>query len=139
MKIFLLKCFKKHLKILKIYVIIDKQFINRGVAQLVARVVWDHEVAGSTPVTSTNLKDFLRNSRKFQKSLKCEKTHVCKITACVFNFIKFYKILKNTEKISKINFKNYFLSQKNFKKISRIAIPYPIWIRRKFNVNFCTP
>lgn len=61
-------------------------------------------------VTSTNLKDFLRNSRKFQKSLKCEKTHVCKITACVFNFIKFYKILENTEKISKINFKNYFLS-----------------------------
>lgn len=90
-------------------------------------------------VASTNLKDFLRNSRKFQKSLKCEKTHVCKITACVFNFIKFYKILENTEKISKINFKNYFLSQKNFKKISRIAIPYPIWIRRKFNVNFCTP
>ena len=112
---------------------------NRGVAQLVARVVWDHEVAGSIPVASTNLKDFLRNSRKFQKSLKCEKTHVCKITACVFNFIKFYKILENTEKISKINFKNYFLSQKNFKKISRIAIPYPIWIRRKFNVNFCTP
>lgn len=89
--------------------------------------------------TSTILKDFLRNSRKFQKSLKCEKTHVCKITACVFNFIKFYKILKNTEKISKINFKNYFLSQKNFKKISRIAIPCPIWIRRKFNVDFCTP
>ena len=26
---------------------------NRGVAQLVARVVWDHEVAGSIPVTST--------------------------------------------------------------------------------------
>ena len=84
------------------------------------------------------IRNFLRNSRKFQKSLKCEKTHVCKITACVFNFIKFYKILKNTEKISKINFKNYFLSQKNFKKISRIAISYPIWIRRNFNVNFCT-
>ena len=113
--------------------------IFRGVAQLVERVVWDHEVARSIRVTPTNLKDFLRNSRKFQKSLKCEKTHVCKITACVFNFIKFYKILENTEKISKINFKNYFLSQKNFKKISRIAISYPIWIRRNFNVNFCTP
>ena len=25
----------------------------RGVAQLVERVVWDHEVAGSIPVTST--------------------------------------------------------------------------------------
>ena len=113
--------------------------IFRGVAHLVERVVWDHEVARSIRVTPTNLKDFLRNSRKFQKSLKCEKTHVCKITACVFNFIKFYKILENTEKISKINFKNYFLSQKNFKKISRTAISYPIWIRRNFNVNFCTP
>ena len=29
--------------------------INRGVAQLVARVVWDHEVAGSIPVTSTKM------------------------------------------------------------------------------------
>ena len=28
-------------------------FDYRGVAQLVARVVWDHEVAGSIPVTST--------------------------------------------------------------------------------------
>ena len=37
----------------------------RGVAQLVARVVWDHEVAGSIPVTSTILLDFLRNFRKF--------------------------------------------------------------------------
>ena len=90
--------------------------IFRGVAQLVERVVWDHEVARSIRVTPTNLKDFLRNSRKFQKSLKCEKTHVCKITACVFNFIKFYKILENTEKISKINFKNYFLCQKKFQE-----------------------
>ena len=28
-------------------------FSHRGVAQLVARVVWDHEVAGSNPVTPT--------------------------------------------------------------------------------------
>jgi len=28
-------------------------------------VVWDHEVAGSIPVASTNLKGFSRNSRKF--------------------------------------------------------------------------
>ena len=90
--------------------------IYRGVAQLVARVVWDHEAAGSIPVTSTILRDFLKNFRKFQKSLKCEKAHVCKITACVFNFIKFYKILENTKKISKINFKNYFLSQKISRK-----------------------
>ena len=27
--------------------------VNRGVAQLVERVVWDHEVAGSGPVTPT--------------------------------------------------------------------------------------
>ena len=28
---------------------------HRGVAQLVAHVVWDHGAAGSIPVTSTNL------------------------------------------------------------------------------------
>ena len=38
---------------MKKYAIIYKHEINRGVAQLVARVVWDHEVAGSIPVTST--------------------------------------------------------------------------------------
>ena len=27
--------------------------MNRGVAQLVERVVWDHEVAGASPVTPT--------------------------------------------------------------------------------------
>ena len=32
----------------------------RGVAQLVERVVWDHEAAGSIPVTSTNLDRFSR-------------------------------------------------------------------------------
>ena len=79
--------------------------ICRGVAQLVARVVWDHEVAGSIPVASTTLKDFSRNSRKFQKSPKCEKAHVCKKTACALNFVKFYKIRENTEKISKLNFR----------------------------------
>ena len=62
------------------------------------------------PCHLDQFKDFLRNSRKFQKSLKWEKADVCKITAPAFNFIKFYKILKNAEKISKINFKNYFLS-----------------------------
>ena len=44
--------------------------MNRGVAQLVERVVWDHEVAGASPVTPTIFKDFLSNSREFQKSLK---------------------------------------------------------------------
>ena len=32
-------------------------YVLRGVAQMGARVVWDHEVAGSTPVTSTNGKE----------------------------------------------------------------------------------
>ena len=91
---------------LKNYAILYRQFKNRGVAQLVARVVWDHEVAGSIPVTSTNLKDFSRNFRKFQKSPKCEKAHVCRNTACALNFVKFYEIRKNAEKISKLNFQN---------------------------------
>ena len=45
--------FKKHLAFFKnlCYIILVQK--NRGVAQLVARVVWDHEVAGSIPVTST--------------------------------------------------------------------------------------
>ena len=34
----------------------ENRIIYRGVAQLVARVVWDHQVAGSNPVTRTKLK-----------------------------------------------------------------------------------
>ena len=56
-----LKKYKKHLQTRKKYAIIYKHEINRGVAQLVARVVWDHEVAGSIPVTST------RNVAVFKK------------------------------------------------------------------------
>ena len=56
-----LKKYKKHLQTRKKYAIIYKHEINRGVAQLVARVVWDHEVAGSIPVTSTI---FYRNYSK---------------------------------------------------------------------------
>lgn len=33
----------------------QKWKLYRGVAQLVARVVWDHEAAGSSPVTSTSV------------------------------------------------------------------------------------
>ena len=95
--------------------IIYKHLVNRGVAQLVARVVWDHEVAGSIPVTSTIRDRFLRNSKEFQKIVKCRKVHVCKITACAFNFLKFYKILKNTEKISK-KFPKLKKFLKNFQK-----------------------
>ena len=47
------KILKKVLQTIKKCAIIYKHEINRGVAQLVARVVWDHEVAGSIPVTST--------------------------------------------------------------------------------------
>ena len=36
----------------------------RGVAQLVARVVWDHEAAGSIPVTSTKRKIFLKDLKQ---------------------------------------------------------------------------
>ena len=36
----------------EIYVL--HKFSKRGVAQLVARVVWDHQAAGSRPVTSTS-------------------------------------------------------------------------------------
>ena len=31
----------------------NRYVVNRGVAQLVARVVWDHDAAGSNPVTPT--------------------------------------------------------------------------------------
>ena len=36
-----------------LYISVKQKYLFRGVAQLVARVVWDHEVAGSIPVTST--------------------------------------------------------------------------------------
>lgn len=42
----------------------------RGVAQLVARVVWDHEVAGSIPVTSTKFSPFLRKFKRICKNSK---------------------------------------------------------------------
>ena len=74
-KIFNRKC-KKNLQIIKKYAIIYKQFklhtIHRGVAQLVARVVWDHEVAGSIPVTSTNESV---ETKKFQHFLFSEKLY----------------------------------------------------------------
>ena len=56
-----LKNIKKHLQTTKKYAIIYKHEINRGVAQLVARVVWDHEVAGSIPVTSTRKKRLVKS------------------------------------------------------------------------------
>ena len=37
-----------------------KFFYHRGVAQLVARLVWDQDAAGSSPVTSTKNRPFLR-------------------------------------------------------------------------------
>ena len=37
-----------------------KFFHHRGVAQLVARLVWDQDAAGSSPVTSTKNRPFLR-------------------------------------------------------------------------------
>ena len=38
------------------FVILHPLNKNRGVAQLVAFLVWDQAVAGSSPVTSTHLK-----------------------------------------------------------------------------------
>ena len=38
--------------------------MNRGVAQLVERVVWDHEVAGASPVTPTKRKIFLKDLKQ---------------------------------------------------------------------------
>lgn len=50
--------------------------LGRGVAQLVARVLWEHEVAGSSPVAPTIKKHFdiqhllqIRNFPKFDCSL----------------------------------------------------------------------
>ena len=39
----------------------------RGIAQLVERVVWDHEVARSNRVTPTIFLQFLENCRKLKK------------------------------------------------------------------------
>ena len=50
--------FEKLLQIQKNCTIIYKCSIRRGVAQLVAHVVWDHGVAGSNPVAPTNFKQF---------------------------------------------------------------------------------
>ena len=44
--------------------------IYRGVAQLVARVVWDHEAAGSIPVTSTIFCPFSREFKRIYKNSK---------------------------------------------------------------------
>ncbi len=40
--------------------------VNRGVAQMGARVLWEHEVAGSIPVTPTILSKIL-NEIQFQE------------------------------------------------------------------------
>jgi hypothetical protein len=40
--------------------------INRGVAQMVARLVWDQDAAGSNPVTSTTMNSvFILNTEFF--------------------------------------------------------------------------
>ena len=63
----------------------------RGIAQLVERVVWDHEVARSNRVTPTNLKQFLENCRKLKK---VERVLTSKVSLILF----FYGVLKNLEK-----------------------------------------
>ena len=84
-----------------LYISVQRTLFYRGVAQLGARGVWDHEGAGSIPVASTIFIAVFKNFGKFLKSLKCEKAHVSKIVACVFNFIKLYKIMKMPKKSQK--------------------------------------
>lgn len=47
-----------------IIVLLFVEKAHPGVAQLVERVVWDHEVAGSGPVTPTNRKIFLKDLKQ---------------------------------------------------------------------------
>ena len=54
---------KKYCKVRE-YVLLYISVKYRGVAQLVARVVWDHEVAGSIPVASTKKWLFFNKIRK---------------------------------------------------------------------------
>ena len=45
------------------------------------------EIVQSVEYSPRPIRRVFKNFRKFLKSQKCEKTHVCKITACVFNYI----------------------------------------------------
>ena len=84
----------KILQIAKFCVILYKYVINRGVAQLVARVVWDHEVAGSIPVTSTIIRRIRRNSSFFDVSIKCSYINTLdKFIKSFLTFLKLYKTL----------------------------------------------
>ena len=67
--------------------------INRGVAQLVARVVWDHEVAGSIPVASTKNMKFCRKLQKDENYIKSvENTLFQRIEIMCFFRLKSFKI-----------------------------------------------
>ena len=90
-------------KILCYIICCSQEQTNRGVAQLVARVVWDHEVAGSIPVTSTRIKQ----RKKLEKSsfFLCLKFYqipiFSKSTAKVLQLKKFFynKMLIGTQRI----------------------------------------
>ena len=70
------------------------KLIYRGVAQLVARVVWDHEVAGSIPVTSTIFRRIRKSSSFFIVSIKCSYFNILTNFIKPFlSFLKLYKIL----------------------------------------------
>ena len=78
---------------IKKYAILYRQFKKRGVAQLVARVVWDHEVAGSIPVTSTRKLKFCRKLQKDENYIKSAKnTLFQEIEVMCFCFIQYSKI-----------------------------------------------
>ena len=71
---------------------------NRGVAQLVARVVWDHEVAGSIPVASTTKMKFCRKLQKDENYIKSvENTLFQEIEITCFYRLQSFKIPLNPQ------------------------------------------
>ena len=84
--------------------LLSGEFYNRGVAQLVARVVWDHEVAGSIPVTST-----IRDAKSVENS----------------SFQHFLFLLKIIEQYLKMPKNKHFIIQ-NYLKLFRLIQRYRV-------------
>ena len=81
-----------------IYKRLAKIQFYRGVAQLVARVVWDHEVAGSIPVASTTKMKFCRKLQKDENYIKSvENTLFQEIEITCFYRLQSFKIPLNPQ------------------------------------------